>query len=133
MKTVLVVDDEVLFRVRAAAALSDAGFRIIEARDGFHAIAVLSRRWREIAAVVVDTEMPGVHGWEVIRFARARAPAVRILRLGREDDAAPAAEYRIFEALPTLEKPFTPEALLAAVHAALRARRQARRLTAPPA
>jgi DNA-binding NtrC family response regulator len=119
MKTVLVVDDEGPSRARAAQTLSDAGFRTIQARDGFDAIAVLCRRSREIAAIVVDTQMPGVHGWEVIRFARARRPAVRVLRLGGVDDVAPGPEYRALESLPTLEKPFTPEALLAIARTSL--------------
>lgn len=121
MRTALVVDDESRCRTNVAQTLTDAGWQVLEARDGFQAIALLSRRWQEIGLLVVDTEMPGLHGWEVIRFARRKAPRVRVLRLGREADTAPAQEYRAFERIPTLEKPFTSAELLAS----LRFRRRA--------
>lgn len=120
MKTVLVVDGESRCREVAAQILSNAGFQVLVARDGFQAVGVLSARWREIAALVVDTEMPGVHGWEVIRFARSKTPRIRILRLGRTADTAPGVEYQMFQALPALPKPFTPADLLGRVRARLK-------------
>lgn len=85
---------------------------MVEAQDGYLAIGILSRRSKEIGFLVVDTEMPGVHGWEVIRFARSRAPAMPVLRLGRKDDVVPANDYEPFRALPAVAKPLTPAALL---------------------
>jgi DNA-binding response OmpR family regulator len=115
MPTALVVDDDGLSRSLVAQALTTAGFQVLQARDGFHAIAILSRSARDIALAVVDTEMPGLHGWEVIRFARRKSPRIRVLRLGRRDDAAPSADYRPLEALPSLSKPITSARLLASV------------------
>ena len=115
MPTALVVDDDGLSRSLAAGTLAAAGFQVLQARDGFHAVAILSRRAGDIALAVVDTEMPGLHGWEVIRFARRKAPRIRVVRLGRREDSAPGAEYRSLESLPSLSKPFTSATLLASI------------------
>jgi len=112
MPTALVVDDDGLSRSLAARTLAAAGFQVLQARDGFQAIAILSRQATDISLAVVDTEMPGLHGWEVIRFARRKAPRIRVLRLGRRDDAVPGPEYDPLVSLPSLSKPFTPARLL---------------------
>ena len=99
----------------AARTLHDAGLEVLEARDGFDGIGILTRRSHDVDLLVVDTEMPGVHGWDVIRFATAKTPRIRVLRLGRPDDVVPGQAYQAFQALPTLRKPFTPATLLARV------------------
>jgi CheY-like chemotaxis protein len=109
--TALVIDDDPRCRASVARALQDQGYDIVEASDGFQGISVLSRRGRELDLLLVDTEMPGVHGWEVIRFASRIVPKLRAVRLGRLDDVVPAAEYAVFRALPVVEKPFTPSVL----------------------
>jgi len=114
------VDDNPMCRELAAGALRKEGFHVIQARDGFEGIRVLLRVGGALAVLVVDTEMPGVHGWEVIRFARSKAPRARILRLGREDDQAPGAEYQAFQAVPALRKPFTEAELVASFGAQVR-------------
>jgi DNA-binding response OmpR family regulator len=84
----------------------------------------LSRRGRELDLLLVDTEMPGVHGWEVIRFACRVVPKLRIVRLGRLDDVVPAAEYCGLCALPVLQKPFTPSELRRRIQRTPRVRRR---------
>jgi DNA-binding response OmpR family regulator len=118
--TALVVDDNPRYRALAAGTLRQRGLEPIVARDGFEAISLLSRRPRGLALVIVDTEMPGVHGWEVIRFARNTAPSTPIIRLGRPDDEVPGAEYRTLVAIPVLAKPFTGAELLASLGRRLR-------------
>jgi len=113
--TVLVIDDDPLCRASVARTLQDQGYDILEASDGFQGISILSRRGRELDLLLVDTEMPGVHGWEVIRFASRVVPKLRVVRLGRLDDLVPAPEYTGFQELPVLEKPFMPSQLRARI------------------
>jgi CheY-like chemotaxis protein len=111
--TVLVIDDDPRCRAAIAHTLQCHGCDILEASDGFQGISLLSRRGSELDLLLVDTEMPGVHGWEVIRFASRVVPRLRVVRLGRHDDLVPAAEYGGFQSLPVLQKPFTPSELRA--------------------
>jgi DNA-binding response OmpR family regulator len=122
--TALVIDDDPRCRDLVARVLQARGFEVLEAKDGYLGIGLLSRRNRDIGFLVVDTEMPGVHGWEVIRFARSRAPTMPIVRLGREDDVVPAGDFEAFRALPAVPKPLSPPTLLAAMG---RCRRLSRR------
>ena len=124
--TVLVIDDDPRCRASIARTLHDQGCAVVEASDGFEGISVLSRRGRELDFLVVDTEMPGVHGWEVIRFASRVVPKLRVVRLGRLDDLVPAAEYSSFQSLPVLQKPFTPPELRARIQIKARLRKPPR-------
>jgi CheY-like chemotaxis protein len=110
----LVVDDNPICRELAARALRKQGYHVTEATDGFKGIRVLVGHPGGIKLLVVATEMPGVHGWEVIRVARGKGN-IRIIRLGRPEDQAPGAEYRALEMLPTLRRPFTEAALVASL------------------
>jgi DNA-binding response OmpR family regulator len=128
--TALVIDDDPRCRASVARTLQDQGYDIVEASDGFQGISVLSRRRQELDLLLVDTEMPGVHGWEVIRFASRVVPRLRAVRLGRHDDVVPAAEYSEFRALPVLEKPFTPSDLRARIQIRPRVKRRHRHAAA---
>jgi CheY-like chemotaxis protein len=55
---VLVVDDEPLIRMNAAAMLEDAGFGVLEAADADDALAVLDNH-PEIGVLFTDINMPG--------------------------------------------------------------------------
>jgi DNA-binding response OmpR family regulator len=121
--TVLVIDDDPRCRAAIADTLQCHGCDTLEASDGFQGISLLSQRGRELDLLLVDTEMPGVHGWEVIRFASRVAPRLRIVRLGRHEDLVPAAEYSGFQSLPVLRKPFTPSELRARMQIRPRFRR----------
>jgi two-component system chemotaxis response regulator CheY len=115
LPTVLVVDDDALCRSMVATTLSRQGFDVIVASDGYRAIGALSRFHQSIRLLIVDTEMPGLHGWEVIRFGRSKNPKLRALRLGRGDDAPPGMEYQTLRSVSCLSKPFTPDRLLATI------------------
>jgi two-component system, response regulator PdtaR len=57
-KRLLLVEDDVEFRLVMAESLADAGFAVFEAEDGDHAAEML-RRLDLIDLLVTDIEMPG--------------------------------------------------------------------------
>jgi diguanylate cyclase (GGDEF)-like protein/PAS domain S-box-containing protein len=69
--TVLVVDDDEMARVLMRAALVKAGFEVRLAGDGEEALAMF--REAAIDMVMLDVEMPGLHGHEVCARLRAEA------------------------------------------------------------
>jgi CheY-like chemotaxis protein len=101
-------------RELVARVLREAGCEVILAKDGFQAITELYRWGQRLVLLIVDTEMPGVHGWEVMRCARDRTRSTGILRLGRPEDEPPGPGYRLLRGIPVLSKPFT-QADLAAI------------------
>src|SRR5947209_10793129 len=66
---VLVADDHEDSRFIARLVLENAGFRVVEARDGREALTMA--RLHRPALVVLDIVMPELTGWEVARTLRA--------------------------------------------------------------
>ena len=65
---VLVVDDDALFRAYVRSVLEESGYRVVDAEDGFAALAAM--RASRPAAVVLDVNMPRLSGYEVCRAIR---------------------------------------------------------------
>lgn len=67
--TILVVDDNDDNRGILCALLQARGHRVLEARDGPTALALLERERPDL--VLLDVMMPGMDGWEVCRTIKA--------------------------------------------------------------
>ena len=77
--TVLLVEDDGLVRLDAAATLRDAGFDVIEADDAEEALALMNAR-DDIALLFTDINMPGrMDGVELARRAHDLYPAICVL------------------------------------------------------
>ena len=114
--TVLVVDDEAPIRANIAAVLSPMGLRVLLAEDGFHALSLLQEA---VHLAIVDTQMPGMHGFDLVRALRIRQPRVAVLLLAPRGQAEPPSEPPGWRPVPALAKPFTAAALLAQVRRVL--------------
>lgn len=76
---VLVVEDDAFVRSHAIASLEGIGYRVIVARDGPEAIALL-RGGAECDLLFTDLVMPGgMNGWEVAAVARELNPKLKVL------------------------------------------------------
>lgn len=73
----LIVDDSVPFRSALRLSLEDEGFELVgEAGDGAQALALLEETKPD--AVIVDLQMPGMDGLQLIPQIRERAPGMNI-------------------------------------------------------
>ncbi|MFO0951239.1 MAG: PAS domain S-box protein [Isosphaeraceae bacterium] len=68
---VLVAEDDELAGSMTASVLEAAGYRVARARDGSEALSLTKELAPRI--VLMDIQMPGTHGLEVIRLLRSRA------------------------------------------------------------
>jgi CheY-like chemotaxis protein len=76
---VLVVEDEMLLRMRTVDMVEDAGFTSIEAVDADEAVAVLESR-SDIALLFTDIQMPGsMDGLKLAHAVRERWPPIKII------------------------------------------------------
>jgi two-component system, chemotaxis family, sensor kinase CheA len=87
---ILVVEDSFTVRELQRSILEAAGFRVVTARDGNDALAVLARE-ADIGLVLTDLEMPELDGFDLTRAIRsqpslAALPIVVVTSLGSEDD-----------------------------------------------
>ncbi|WP_036264482.1 response regulator [Methylocapsa aurea] len=114
-KTVLTVDDSRTMRDMLMLALSDAGYRVVQAEDGVHGLEVLLGETPDV--IVTDINMPRMDGFGFIEGVRSddRHRAVPILVLTTESDAGKKDRARRAGATGWIIKPFDPVKLVAAI------------------
>jgi two-component system, chemotaxis family, chemotaxis protein CheY len=116
MHTILVVDDSPTIRRMVRAALGSlSGVTFTEAGSGLRAIEVLGTQ--PVQMMVLDLNMPDMHGLDVIRFLRANnqyrdLPVMVLTTRGDESSRQSALDAG---ASAYLTKPFVPSALLSSV------------------
>ncbi len=116
MRTILVVDDSPTIRkmVRAAlGSLTDVGF--IEAASGLQAIETLAIH--PVRMVVLDLNMPDMHGLDVLRFLRSHRQYrdLPVMVLTTRSDDRSREEVLEAGASSYLTKPFSPSFLVSSV------------------
>lgn len=111
--TLLLVDDEEVFRERMARAFRARGFEVTTAGSYEEAIALASRESPEVA--VVDLRMPGRGGLEVVRDLHALDGSTRIIVLTGYGSIATAVEAVKLGAFNYLPKPADVDDLLLAI------------------
>ena len=76
---VLVVEDEMLLRMRAVDMVEDAGYVPVEAVDADEALIILQSR-SDIVLLFTDVQMPGsMNGLQLALVVHERWPRIRII------------------------------------------------------
>ena len=76
---VLIVEDEMILRMRAVNMVEDAGYAPVEALDTDEAIAILESR-SDIALMCTDIQLPGsMDGLGLAHTVHKRWPAIKII------------------------------------------------------
>src|SRR6202035_4652992 len=79
LRTVLVVEDEMLLRMRAVDMVEDAGFTSVEAVNADDALAILESR-SDIELLFTDIQMPGsMDGLNLAYAVHERWPLIKII------------------------------------------------------
>lgn len=114
-KLVLTVDDSRTMREMLLLALSEAGYRVVQAVDGVHGLEVLEGQSPDV--IITDINMPRMDGFEFIEGVRrsGRHRATPILVLTTESDAAKKLRARSVGATGWIVKPFNTVKLVDAL------------------
>ena len=117
--TILVVEDEAAVRSMARRSLEGAGYTVLEASDGQHALAIMTADPGRVSLVLTDVVMAGLNGGELGEALRASHPNVPVVYMS----GYPGEEIRRRGLLPGeatfVPKPFTPNHLVSRVRAVL--------------
>lgn len=116
-KLVLVVDDDVRVQSIASAMLRRLGFTPILARNGAAALAEVRARGDDLAVVLLDLALPGIHGEAGLEAIRAIAPDLPVVVMSAYSMADAAQKVVGHGAASFLQKPFTLRLLRAHLHA----------------
>lgn len=116
--TVLVVDDEPAVLSISARILEREGYSVLQASDGTVALEMIGQNGPP-DLVVTDVMMPGIGGVELARRLKLDWPALPVIFMSgfSADDVRWSGAPNVAAAL--LQKPFLPDALVAAVAALL--------------
>jgi two-component system, cell cycle sensor histidine kinase and response regulator CckA len=117
-ETILIVEDDGAVRGLARDVLFQAGYAVLDARDGEEALALTTRHLPSVDLLVTDLIMPGLTGRELALQLRTRFPRVRVLYTSGYTRAA-ALTTGVDPRAPFLPKPFLPGTLLSKVREAL--------------
>jgi two-component system, cell cycle sensor histidine kinase and response regulator CckA len=115
--TILVVDDEPAVLHLMAGVLSARGHVVIEAPNAAAGLHAAERHDGEIELLVTDVVMPGTTGPRLAAEVRAVRPSIRVLLVSGYSESAIALDDPSRDDF--LEKPFTPDELVAHVEALL--------------
>ncbi len=115
--SVLVVDDDPEMRELLLDVLRNEGYEVAEAQDG--AEAVLALRGRSFDVIVMDKNMPGPSGLDLLPGFRRVSPASRIIMMTAFGDVPSYMEAVEKGAVEFLFKPFRMEEMKAAIAKAL--------------
>lgn len=106
---VLIVEDERVSREALGTLLSRCGYRVELAESAEHALALLKRRLRP-DVVLLDVDLPGMNGLELLALLRTRMPdVIPVLLTGADRERVAPATSR---GVPYLRKPVDFDDLL---------------------
>jgi CheY-like chemotaxis protein len=121
---ILIVDDDLAVQATVRLLLERAGHDVVTAGDGRKGLALFGAS--DFDLLFLDIFMPGMDGFETMRLVRQRRPLIPIIVIsGRPvaSDAGCAPDFLTMAtklgAVSSLQKPFKPAALLAAVASCL--------------
>jgi CheY-like chemotaxis protein len=119
MRTVVIADDESSMRLLVHATIESDDYCVVEAADGTEAWALIQKHRPSL--VLLDVQMPGRSGLEVLRLIKAdpTLAATRVILLTAKAQETDIESGLVAGADFYLTKPFSPLDLLTRVEEAL--------------
>jgi CheY-like chemotaxis protein len=128
---ILIVDDDVAVQATIRLLLERAGHSVVVASDGRKGLVIFQSG--EFDLLFLDIFMPGMDGLETMRLVHQHQPLIPIIVIsGNPVTSSSGPDFLTMAtklgAVRSLQKPFKPAALLAAVASSLEA---AQRISSP--
>ena len=114
---IMVVDDEQAIRVLLERMLKPEGYEVILAADGSSALTMLEKHRPDL--VILDINMPGLNGFQVLERIRQRSDVPVIMLTGKGEVTTIGSALSI-GADDYVKKPFSTRELIARIRAKLR-------------
>lgn len=119
---ILVIDDEDIVRTSCSRTLSPEGYEVSLAKNGFEGLRMASEDTFDV--VLTDLKMPDMDGIEVLRNIKEKWPKTEVIIVTGYQTVDTAVKAIKLGAYDYIEKPFTPDVLIAAVTSALSSRQK---------
>ena len=116
---IMIVDDESKIRRIVAANLERAGYDVMSAADGIHALGIFARQNPKPDLILMDVMMPEMDGFECAQAIQNQSDVPFIFMTAKTDSSSKLKGFEL-GADDYVCKPFSMEELLARIKAVLR-------------
>ena len=114
MKQVLSVDDSGVMRRIIGRTVDVLGYGFLEAGNGLEALEVIARHREDLALIILDVNMPGMDGFELLSRIKANPAyaSIPVMMLTTESERAKIIQAIQSGAINYICKPFQQEDLV---------------------
>ncbi len=119
--TILIVDDEPSILQSLSGLLSDEGFGVITASNGYEALKVIDSESPDL--VLLDIWMPGIDGIETLKEIKKNNPFVQVVIITGHGTIETAVKATKLGAFDFIEKPLSIDRIIVTINNALNFRR----------
>jgi two-component system cell cycle sensor histidine kinase/response regulator CckA len=113
--TILLVEDEAPVRMFSTAALTNKGYKVIEAESGEEALVIMQKQGKDVALIITDVIMPGMNGPSFIADVKKQYPKIKVIFMSGYAEEAFSKTYGVDGSFHFLSKPFTLKQLASKV------------------
>lgn len=119
--SVLIVDDEPSILKTLGGLLSDEGFEVITAPNGYEALKIIDAEPPDL--VLLDIWMPGIDGIETLKEIRKENPYIQVIIITGHGTIETAVKATKLGAFDLIEKPLSIDKVILSINNALNFRR----------
>jgi len=119
--SILIVDDEPSILQSLSGLLSDEGFEVLTAANGYEALKIVNTEFPDL--VLLDIWMPGIDGIETLKEIKKDNPYIQIIIISGHGTIETAVKATKLGAFDLIEKPLSIDKIIVAINNALNFRR----------
>jgi len=119
--SILIVDDEPSILQSLSGLLSDEGFEVLTAANGYEALKIVNTEFPDL--VLLDIWMPGIDGIETLKEIKKDNPYIQIIIISGHGTIETAVKATKLGAFDLIEKPLSIDRIIVAINNALNFRR----------
>ena len=119
--TILIVDDEPSILQSLGGLLSDEGFEVVTASNGYEALKIIDSESPDL--VLLDIWMPGLDGIDTLQEIREKHPFIQVIIITGHGTIETAVKATKLGAYDLIEKPLSIDKVIVAINNALNFRR----------
>lgn len=119
--SVLIVDDEPSILQSLSGLLSDEGFDVLTAANGYEALKIVDTEFPDL--VLLDIWMPGIDGIETLKEIKKGNPYIQVIIISGHGTIETAVKATKLGAFDLIEKPLSIDKIIVAINNALNFRR----------
>jgi len=119
--SILIVDDEPSILQSLSGLLSDEGFEVSTAANGYEALKIIDTEFPDL--VLLDIWMPGIDGIETLKEIKKDNPYIQVIIISGHGTIETAVKATKLGAFDLIEKPLSIDKIIVAINNALNFRR----------